>query len=107
MPERRRKCPRCGQVVVPSKIPEGGQQQDGFPCPACGAGLRVSSTNLILSWVVSLALSSVFCFYFGVRGYLSIAFILASSLPLSFFVNAALAVIFPPPLKLRESDGSH
>ncbi len=70
-------------------------EKQGFPCPICGAGLEISVANLDLTAVVSLALASVCRFYFGVRGYISIAFVLTSSLPLAYFVNAALAV-FPP-----------
>jgi hypothetical protein len=84
---------------------EGRVQQEGFSCAKCGANLTISS-NLALAGVVSLAISAICCFYFGVRGYVSLAFIAASSLPLSFFVDAGLLMLAPPPLKLHESNNA-
>jgi hypothetical protein len=95
MLEHRRRCPRCEELVVVPKL-EGRVKKEGFSCAACGANLTLSS-NLVLTSVVSLALSSVCCFFFGVRGYISLAFIAASSLPLSFFVDGALVALVPPP----------
>ena len=98
-----RQCPSCEHLVLPADDVDSVKQ--GFPCPICGAVLEISVANLDLTVVVSLALASVCCFCFGVRGYVSIAFVLTSSLPLAYFVNAGLVVFFPPPFKKVERTG--
>ena len=95
-----RKCPSCGHLVLPADAADSGQR--GFPCPICGTVLEISVANLDLTLVLSLVIASVCCFFFGVRGYVSIAFIVTSALPLSYIVNAALAIFFPPPFKHLE-----
>jgi len=97
-----RKCPACGNVISPPEVPES--QPNGFLCPFCGRRLKTSLVNLRLSWSVTLIIAISLCFYFGLRGVTAIAISLVVSFPLSFLVDALLAIIFPPPFRLLPSD---
>jgi hypothetical protein len=93
-----KKCPACGNVILPPEVP--ASEQNGFPCPACGKLLKTSLANLKFSIVIALALSLFLCLKFGLRGLSAIISTLLLLLPLSFVVNSALAAVFPPPFEL-------
>src|ERR1700686_4394827 len=93
-----RACPSCGGMISPRQIPRG--KAGGFHCPACGQKLRTNTAALKWAWIITLLLSILTCFLFGLRSQLAIALILISSVPFSFVVFVTIDLVTSVPLEL-------
>src|SRR5574340_302962 len=89
-----RKCPSCGKLIHPNRVPLW--QSKGFPCPWCGARLHGALWRVRLAWALSLASATFVSYISGIHDWLAIPAILVST-PLAFILIQMLVVFTAAP----------
>jgi hypothetical protein len=95
-------CPNCDAIIGPTQVPfESSGTPIGFPCPACGARLRVVVLHKGMIWIASIIGSGVIFYLCGRRGWDLIALTLFGSLAL-FFALVFVMGAFPAAVRLEQ-----
>ena len=61
------RCPVCGENIQPESIPD--VHNASFTCPRCRTQLEVTTSDPVPMLAISVALSVMFSFLLGVRGF--------------------------------------
>lgn len=89
-----RKCPSCGGLIHPDKVPY--RQSKGFPCPYCGVRLYDALWHEKLAWLLSTATALVVPWSLGCRTWYWIVIALILGTPALFVLVQAIAVFTDP-----------